>query len=76
MPVQNRRKDMAKKLFRSTLTLIFGAVVVVNLLLAYAPATSVSASEAPGELYTNGKEVYVCICAGQNCFPCVNLDIE
>lgn len=71
---------MAKKLFRSTLTLIFGAVVVVNLLLAYAPATSVSAAEAEAEadgtVFTSGGGTIACICSGTGCIGCRELKLD
>jgi hypothetical protein len=59
---------MVKKVFRSMLAVIFGAAVAVNLLLAFAPATSVSASELDrGDLFTNSKGTSICLCTSGAC---------
>lgn len=70
----NKEEDMAKKFFRSALTLVFTAVVAVNLMLAYAPATSAaeaSEASAKGTIFTSGGGVTACLCSGDECLACV-----
>lgn len=59
---------MAKNLVRMVLTLIFTALVLANLSLAFANIAPVPAGK--GTTYTGPAGDTVCICDGTMCRPC------
>lgn len=65
---------MFKRLLKTVLTLIFGSLLIINLALALS-SRSVSANEAAsGTEYTSAGGKHVCICSGDDCRPCANID--
>jgi hypothetical protein len=48
-----------------------GYLIVATVLAVLAPHQALAA--ANGDLYSNGKGQFVCVCGGTNCQPCGNI---